>query len=405
MSIVRRDTERAALVDNTDPGFAATPSQIDPQHYWWTYTGGYSNSNAYDTTSVTYQSSSVNSAVWNVPLQNSGYYDVYAFIPYVDNSTPDTSSAKYTIFAADGAHVSVTSQSALTDVGSGSWANLGKYYFDGGQNARISLSDWTGETGKNVWFDAMMWIPSQSNQPPPTPHGTETPIATATSTAIASPTPASTWTPGPCGMNFSDLPESYWAYSYVSYLYCEGVISGYADGTFRPNEGSSRGQFAKMLVLGLGWVPYNPLEPTFADVQPGTTFYTYIESAHAHGAINGYADGRFRPNNPVTRAQASKMLVLGKEWPLQTPENPSFSDVPASHWAFSFVETAVSHGVVAGFADGTFHPAQPISRAQLAKMVALTMQAAGPPRRVTSGSTPVTTPGPLPTKIAPKATP
>ena len=203
MSLVRRDPERAALVDNTDPGFAPTPAQVDPQHFWWTYAGGYNNSNTYDTTSVTNQSSSVNSAVWTATLQNTGYYDLYAFIPYVDNATPDTSSAKYTVYAGDGTHTSVTSQKAITDVGSGSWANLGKYYFTGGQAARVALSDWTGETGKNVWFDAVMWIPSASNQPPPTPQVTETPRVTqiprptSTSIPVASPTAAATWTPGP----------------------------------------------------------------------------------------------------------------------------------------------------------------------------------------------------------------
>jgi hypothetical protein len=378
MSLVRRDPQRAALVDNTDSGFAPIPSQIDPQHYWWTYTGGYNSSNTYDTMSVTDQSSSVNSATWTALLQNSGYYDLYAFVPYVDNSTPDTSSAKYTVHAGDGTHVAVTSQKAITDVGNGSWANLGKYYFNGGQNARVGLSDWTGETGKNVWFDAVMWIPSVSSGPPPTPQATETPVPTSTARPAASPTAAATWTPGPCGMNFSDLPDSHWAYSYVSYLYCDGIVSGYADGTFRPSAGSSRGQFAKMLVLGLGWYTYDPPNPTFSDVQPGSTFYAYIESAYLHGAIAGYPDGRFRPNNPVTRAQAAKMLVLGKGWAVQTPQTPNFSDVPQTHWAYSYVETAVQHGIADGFADGTFHPDQPVSRAQLSKMVVLTMRQAGP---------------------------
>jgi amidase len=181
-------------------------------------------------------------------------------------------------------------------------------------------------------------------------------------------------------MRFGDLPDIHWAYSYVSYLFCNGIISGYADGTFRPNEGSTRGQFAKMLVLGLRWVPYDPVQPTFSDVRPGSPFYTYVEAAFLHGAISGYGDGKFRPNNPVTRAQAAKMLVLGKGWPLLSPETPSFSDVPTSHWAYDYVETAAAHSVVSGYEDGSFRPNLPVSRAQLSKMVALTVQAAGPPR-------------------------
>jgi len=401
MSLVRRDSERAALVDNTDPGFSPTPPQIDPQHYWWTYAGGYAGSNTYDTTSVTYQSSSINSGIWSAYLANSGYYDVYAFVPYVDNSTPDTSSAKYHVFASNGEQVQSVSQRAITNVGSGSWANVGKYYFAGGQTARVSLSDWTGETGKNVWFDAIMWIPAQGSQPPPTPVATSTTLPANTPTPLSSPTPVATWTPGPCGMRFTDLPESHWAYTYVSYLFCRNVVSGYADGSFRPNTGSTRGQFSKMLVLALDWVPYNPLDPTFTDVPPGSTFFSYIESAHLHGVIDGYPDGRFRPNNPLTRAQVAKILVLGKAWTLVTPSNPTFSDVPTSHWAYSYIETANSHGVVDGFENGQFRPDLPVSRAQLAKMVALAAQAA---RYSQSPRTqPTRAPGPVAT-IPPKET-
>jgi hypothetical protein len=176
-------------------------------------------------------------------------------------------------------------------------------------------------------------------------------------------------------MQFSDLPDSHWAYSYVSYLFCRNVVSGYGDGTFRPNSGSTRGQFSKMLVLALDWVPYSPLNPTFTDVAPGSTFYSYVEAAYLHGVVGGYPDGRFRPNNALTRAQVAKMVVLGRGWPLLTPVVPTFPDVPASHWAYSYIETASAHAVVGGFDDGQFRPELPVNRAQLAKMVALTAQA------------------------------
>ncbi|MEO8284897.1 MAG: S-layer homology domain-containing protein [Chloroflexota bacterium] len=393
MSLVRRDGERAALVDNTDAGFVAVPAQIDPAHYWWTYSGGYGNSNTYATTSVTNQANSVNSATWTGRLNTTGYYDVYAFVPYVDNSTPDTVSAKYKVYASDGIKTAVVSQKAITDVGTGSWANLGKYYFTGGTDARIGLDDWAGETGKNVWFDAVMWIPAQGAPPPPPPPATATPPPvppTVTRTAVPAntPTPGPTWTPGPCNMRFTDLPDTHWAYSYVAYLYCRGIVSGYADGTYRPNEGSSRGQFSKLLVLGLSWVPYSPFYPSFSDVQPGSTFYTYVEAALLHGAISGYPDGTFRPGDPVTRGQVAKMLVIGKGWPLVSPSSPTFSDVLPGSTFYSYIETAFAHGIVNGFADGTYQPGQAVSRAQLAKMVALAAQAA----RGGEGANPLPTP-------------
>ena len=111
---------RAALVDNTDSGFVPVPSQVDPAHYWWTYQGGYAGSDTYSTLSVTDAQYSVNSATWTTQLQDAGYYDVYAFIPWVDNNTTDSSSAHYKVYAANGVQTSIVSQKAITDVGSGS---------------------------------------------------------------------------------------------------------------------------------------------------------------------------------------------------------------------------------------------------------------------------------------------
>lgn len=400
MSLVRRDWQRAALVDNTDAGFAATPPQIDPAHYWEIFGNGYNGSNTYVTASVVNQSSSYNSGVWTASLSSSGYYDVYAFVPWVDNNTTDTSAAVYNVTASNGTFGITTSQKAITDVGTGSWAHLGKFQFSAGTPARVSLSDWTGESNMNVWFDAVMWIPALSEVPPPTPP-TAVPSATRTSTPTRTPTrvptsiatstrtntplptstptstvpPLPTFTPGLCGMQFSDMPDDHWAYPYVNYLYCAGAISGYSDGTFRPANGSSRGQFTKMLVLALDWQPIAPALPTFSDVPPPSTFYPYVEAAVQHGVINGYEDGTFRPGNPLSRAQAAKILVLGRNWPLVNPVTPTFPDVVNGHWAYSYVETAFSHGIISGLQDGTFGPEVSINRAQLSKMVALTAQA------------------------------
>jgi len=194
------------------------------------------------------------------------------------------------------------------------------------------------------------------------------------------PAPSPTWTPGPCGMRFSDLPDNYWAYSYISYLYCRNVVAGFDDGTFRPNSFPLRGLFTKWITLGMGWQLYNPYFPSFTDVAPGSDFYEYVETAHLRGIINGYPNGTFRPNNPVTRAQAAKMLALAEGWQIVNPPNPTFPDVTPDNWAYGYVETAVSHGIVGGYGDGTFSPNAIVTRAQLSKMLALTMQQARPGR-------------------------
>ncbi|HMA32965.1 MAG TPA: S-layer homology domain-containing protein [Chloroflexia bacterium] len=179
---------------------------------------------------------------------------------------------------------------------------------------------------------------------------------------------------GACGV-FADVPASYWAYPYINALACRNIVAGYADGTFRPDTTTTRAQFAKMLVLGLGWSPISPPTPSFADVPPSFWGYTFVETAKAHGAISGYSDGTFRPYSNITRAQLSKMIVTAKSWTLLNPATPSFADVPPAHWAYAFVETAKAKGVVAGYGDGTFRPNNTATRAQLAKMLATALAA------------------------------
>lgn len=406
MGLVRRDSARVARVDNTDSGFQATPSQIDPQHSWWVYGNGFNGSSTYATMSVSNPQYSTNSGTWRANMPSSGFYDIYAFIPYVDNNIADTANARYKVHSADGLITAPVSQQAITNVGTGSWAHLGRFRFNGGTEAIVYLDDYTGESGRNVWYDAMMWIPSLVNMPLPT--STSTPAVTATRTPTATntripsatatrtptrthtprptgtatrtpsststATPLPTWTPGPCGMRFSDLEDTHWAYQYIGYLYCRGVISGYADGTVRPNNGSTRAQFAKMLALGFRWNVTMPAQPSFHDVPSDHPFYQYIEAAYAMGIIGGYADGTFKPHNPVTRGQVAKMLVLAREWSLYRPGGATFTDVPLDHWAYPYVETAFLHSIIGGYDDGTFRPHLDVTRAQLSKMLTLGLQ-------------------------------
>src|SRR5207248_2708659 len=97
--------------------------------------------------------------------------------------------------------------------------------------------------------------------PVATPQATLTRVVTATATA--SPTPATspqatqtrvvTATPTSCAMTFGDVQPSDYFYEAVRYLYCAGVVSGYADNTFRPYNTTTRGQLCKIVVLAEGW--------------------------------------------------------------------------------------------------------------------------------------------------------
>jgi hypothetical protein len=185
----------------------------------------------------------------------------------------------------------------------------------------------------------------------------------------ATATPAPTLTP--CAITFSDVNPTDYFYEPVRYLYCMGAVSGYADNTFRPFNETTRGQLSKIIVLAEGWPTINPTIPTFSDVPTNHPFYVFVETAANHGVISGYADGTFRPFNNVTRGQLSKIVVLAEGWQLVNPTAPTFTDVPTNHPFYTFIETAYDRGIVSGYADGTFRPANNATRGQIAKIVYL----------------------------------
>ncbi|HUS16667.1 MAG TPA: S-layer homology domain-containing protein [Chloroflexia bacterium] len=206
---------------------------------------------------------------------------------------------------------------------------------------------------------------------PPAPTDTAVPTSPPAATSTAAPTtpPAATATAPPCEITFSDVHAGDYFYPGVTYLSCEGAISGYADGTFRPYANITRGQLMKILALSQGWTLVNPATPTFSDVPRSNPFYIYIETAVRQAVISGYSDGTFRPGAEVTRGQICKVVVLAHGWALLNPPTPRFSDVDAGNPFYAYVETAAARGIVGGYTDGTFRPGNAATRGQLAKIV------------------------------------
>ena len=108
---------------------------------------------------------------------------------------------------------------------------------------------------------------------------------------------------------WNDITNDRWAQTYgITADEAAQVASGYPDGTFRPTQAVTRGQFAKMVVDGLGLATATPATPTYPDVRPGTTFYPWIEGGAAAGVISGYPDGTFGPAKPMIRQQCNSLL-------------------------------------------------------------------------------------------------
>ena len=114
--------------------------------------------------------------------------------------------------------------------------------------------------------------------------------------------------------NFSDVSADKWYNNAVSTLSRMGVIGGYADGTFRPDAPISRAEFAKIAVSftqNNGSAVYN----YFTDVKTTDWFATYVTAAKDAGLIEGYSDGSFKPESKITRAEACAIVnrTLGRK--------------------------------------------------------------------------------------------
>jgi hypothetical protein len=182
-------------------------------------------------------------------------------------------------------------------------------------------------------------------------------------------TPTAAPTTVNCGMSFEDVPSTHWAAGYIDSLACDGIVSGYADGTFRPQNPTTRAQLTKMLALAEDWELASPAIATFSDVPPTHVFYKYVETAVRKNVVSGSADGRFRPDAYVTRSQVGKMLVESRGWAPVTQAVTAQCDVPRTHWAWAYIHTAIQHGAFRGYANGCFYPDAVATRAQLAKVL------------------------------------
>ena len=163
--------------------------------------------------------------------------------------------------------------------------------------------------------------------------------------------------------------DNNWAKSYIEQGVKAGWISGYSDGTFRPNGSVTRGAFCKMLNKALGLQTAAAI--SFSDVKAGNSYYAEIRKAVFAGYISGYSDGTFHPSQSITHQQAAVMIARIITNPATAKNLSALSDSASiAGYARSSVQKAFSKGYLAVTSSGAFKPAAAQTRADTAKIIA-----------------------------------
>jgi hypothetical protein len=175
-------------------------------------------------------------------------------------------------------------------------------------------------------------------------------------------------------VSFSDLPTVHWAFHDINFLAGKGLVKGYNDGSFKPQQNISRQEFAVLVeriaemngnnITGYA-LPYKDAGQIAGWARQAVAAATFL------GIFQGDAEGKFNPHEFISRAEITVVLirVLGKEKEVVSLLQASpFTDVE-NHWAKGYIALAKNLQLVNGYADGSFKPQGKASRAEVCAML------------------------------------
>jgi hypothetical protein len=205
------------------------------------------------------------------------------------------------------------------------------------------------------------WTPSPTPSPIPKPEGDNKPTKPAD--------PVQPTKPELPKVKLTDLAD-HWAKAFIEKSIELGFVTGYEDGTFRPNGTVTRGEFATMLARALK-LELGDTEFSFAD-QKQTPVWAkaFIQAIAKAGFIKGYEDGTFRANKEITRSELVVIAVRALGLEVNPKATLTFDDadqIPV--WARPYVATAAEAGLIKGNGDGKFNPNASSTRAEAVTLI------------------------------------
>lgn len=168
---------------------------------------------------------------------------------------------------------------------------------------------------------------------------------------------------------YTDTSLAAWYHDGIHFCVENGLMNGYGNGKFGPNNNLTRAQFAQILHNREGR-PVVDYLLRFEDVPNGAWYTEAVRWAAAQGVVSGYGNGRFGPNDPITREQLAVMLWRYVGSPAATKKELRFTDAgKASGYALEALHWAVEHGIINGYGDGRLDPRGLATRAQVAQVL------------------------------------
>ncbi|PPA70516.1 S8 family peptidase [Jeotgalibacillus proteolyticus] len=165
---------------------------------------------------------------------------------------------------------------------------------------------------------------------------------------------------------FPDLKNNVWYTESITGIFNEGVVTGFPDGTYRPDANITRAEAITMIgrVLEL---TESKQENFFKDVSKDSYALGYINAAYKLGYVKGITDGVYGPEVNIKRGDMA--LILQRAFGLESTGEKAFTDVSSNEYYYDAIQAAYDNNIIQGRPDGLFYPQNPINRAEFAEML------------------------------------
>ncbi|MBY7125079.1 S-layer homology domain-containing protein [Bacillus sp. 16GRE42] len=168
------------------------------------------------------------------------------------------------------------------------------------------------------------------------------------------------------GKRFNDVPQGHWSFNAITDLSNKNIIAGYENGIFVFGDNITRGQVARMIYAYLKPADGPNIKNPFTDVK-GHMFEKEILYLTKVGIMSGYGDGKFGPNNILTREQLA--AVLTKAFNLKATATTTFKDVEKNYWATNAISALQENKIASGTGNNMFEPKKVVTREQYAQFL------------------------------------